>query len=184
VIKPANVRAGPGTDFPIISGARPGQRLTVYGCNSDCSWYQLADDCWIAAFLVKPEQSIAAPVVVPVTTAGIRLPTDDPRLPTVVVSIPLTVTDGVIQTTQCPQTIAAVNTYTGPGTTFSVVETVPAGECVAVVARNTLGDWVQLSHGMWMLTAAILYAEPVDALPVLDQIFTPTPVLPPTPISG
>ena len=178
VVKSANVRAGPGTDFPVISGARPGQRLTVLGCNVDCTWYQLDNDCWIAAFLVKPEQPVVAPPAANVT----RLPGDDLRLPTVVVSIPITAPDTTTQTTRCPQTIATVNTYAGPGTFYAVVEVLPAGTCVATVGRNALGDWVQLSKGMWLLSAAILYAEPVELLPVNDRIFTATPEPTPTPI--
>src|SRR4051812_28176193 len=53
VLKSANVRAGPGTEFAIVSGARAGEHLNVIGCSGDCSWYQLAEDCWIAAFLVQ-----------------------------------------------------------------------------------------------------------------------------------
>jgi uncharacterized protein YraI len=178
VQRSANVRSGPGTEFSIISGARAGQRLSVIGCNLDCSWYQLAEDCWIAAFLVLPEQAIAPPQV----TAGLQLPTNDARLPTVVVSVPITVTGATTQTTHCPQTLAPVNTYAGPGTFYPVVDTRPAAECVAVIGRNAAGDWFQLSHGMWILAAAVLYADPIETMPVTEPTATPTPQ-PPSPLS-
>lgn len=188
VLKPANVRSGPGTNYPVISGAKPGQRLTVLGCNSDCTWYQLAEDCWIAAFLVKPEapmvaqttiapQATVAPQVsmTTVVTSGLV------SLPTVVVSIPVTVANTFVQTTRCPQTAIPTNTYAGPGFFFPIVDTRPAGECIAAVGRNTLGDWLQLSHGMWIEAAVIAYAEPIELLPITDRIFTATPEPTPTP---
>ena len=170
----ANVRSGPGTEFPIISAARPGQRLNVYGCNLDCSWYLLAEDCWIAAFLVKPEQPIT-----PATTGSGQMP----NVPNVVVSVPITVPGSPLQTIRCPQTAGDIVTYAGPATFYPVVDSRPAGECVAIVGRNTAGDWYQLSHGMWLDAAAVIYAEPLEFIPITDKIYTPTPELPPTPIS-
>jgi hypothetical protein len=175
VKQPANVRSGPGTAYPVISGARPGQRLTVYGCNHDCTWYLLAEDCWIVAFLVRPEQPV-------ITSGSAPLPTTDAWLPTVVVSIPIPVGDNAPQSTLCPQTLATINTYAGPATFYAVVGTLPAGECVAVIGRNSLGDWFQLSHGMWILAASILYAEPIETMPIVDRIFTATPEPTPTPV--
>lgn len=166
----ANVRSGPGTEFPIISAARPGQRLNVYGCNLDCSWYLLADNCWIAAFLVEPEQPI-----IPATGGN-------GQMPNVVVSVPITVPGSPLQRIRCPQTAVDIVTYAGPATFYPVVDSRPAGECVAIVGRNTAGDWYQLSHGMWIDAAAVIYAEPLEFIPITDKIFTPTPVLPPTPI--
>lgn len=169
VLKSANVRAGPGTDYPIISGARPGQQLSVINCNLDCSWYKLAEDCWIAAFLVRPEQPIPVPI------------TGGRGMPTVVVSIPITSPGTLFQPTHCPQTNAVVKTYAGPGAFYAVVDARPAGECVAVVGRNAAGDWLQLSHGMWIAASAVIYADPLATLPVTDRIFTATPLPTPTP---
>ena len=172
VLKPANVRAGPGTDYAIISGAQPGQRLSVIDCNLDCSWYKLAEDCWIAAFLVRPEQPISVSVSGPVPNRE--------GMPTVVVSIPITSPGALFQPTRCPQTNAVVNTYAGPGAFYAVVDARPAGECVAVVGRNAAGDWLQLSHGMWIAASAVSYAEPLATLPNSEPTATPTPTPLPT----
>jgi uncharacterized protein YraI len=180
VLKSANVRSGPGTNYAVISSARPGQRLNLLGCNADCSWYQLADDCWIAAFLIEVEQ----PTAIGAQVTTVQLPPADARLPTVVVSIPITVSDVTSQTTRCPQTMAALNVYAGPGTFYLTAGTLPAGECISVIGRNAIGDWFLLSQGFWVLAAAVLYAEPIETMPIADRFFTatpePTPTLRPT----
>src|SRR5262249_38867824 len=61
------------------------------------------------------------------------------------------------------------------------VDSRPAGECVAAIGRNATGDWYQLAHGMWIHAEAIIYGDPLETIPVTDQPYTPTPVLPPTP---
>jgi len=48
----ANLRGGPGTNFPIVGGAARGQVLQVVGRNAAGDWLRLADGSWIAAFLV------------------------------------------------------------------------------------------------------------------------------------
>ncbi len=48
-----NAPAGPSTTNAIVGKAFAGQVVNIIGCNADCSWYQLADTKWIAAFLVK-----------------------------------------------------------------------------------------------------------------------------------
>lgn len=48
----ANLRAGPGTTYPVVGGVQGGQSLTLVGRNADGSWVQLDSGQWIAAFLV------------------------------------------------------------------------------------------------------------------------------------
>jgi hypothetical protein len=48
----ANIRSGPGLSFSVVGQAQSGQSVTIVGCNQDCSWLQLANGNWIAAFLV------------------------------------------------------------------------------------------------------------------------------------
>jgi uncharacterized protein YraI len=53
-----NVRAGPGTDYPVVSQFQPGQEARVTGRNEDTSWWQVSlDDApdalgWVAGQLV------------------------------------------------------------------------------------------------------------------------------------
>jgi endonuclease/exonuclease/phosphatase family metal-dependent hydrolase len=53
----ANLRGGPGTNFPIVGGATRGQLLAVVGRNAAGDWLRLADESWIAAFLVDSAPS-------------------------------------------------------------------------------------------------------------------------------
>ncbi len=53
VLKNANLRAGQGTSFAIVGHAKVGQVLEVIGQNANGTWYQLTNECWIAAFLVS-----------------------------------------------------------------------------------------------------------------------------------
>jgi hypothetical protein len=48
----ANIRSGPGLNFSVVGQAQSGQSVTVVACNQDCSWLQLENGNWIAAFLV------------------------------------------------------------------------------------------------------------------------------------
>ncbi|MEZ4868789.1 MAG: SH3 domain-containing protein [Caldilineaceae bacterium] len=48
----ANLRGGPGTNFPVVGSVRTGQALAITGRNPAGDWLQLADGKWIAAFLV------------------------------------------------------------------------------------------------------------------------------------
>jgi hypothetical protein len=48
----ANIRSGPGLEFPVVDGAGEGQLVRIVACNDDCSWLQLDTGNWIAAFLV------------------------------------------------------------------------------------------------------------------------------------
>lgn len=53
VNRPANLRSGPGTAFPVVRRVTTGDPITLAACNPGCTWYQLASGEWIAAFLVN-----------------------------------------------------------------------------------------------------------------------------------
>ena len=48
----ANLRGGPGTNYPIVGAATAGQGLVVVGRNAAGDWLRLGGGAWIAAFLV------------------------------------------------------------------------------------------------------------------------------------
>lgn len=77
----ANLRSGPGTDYPVVGGAAPGQALAVVGRNDAGDWLQLADGAWVAAFLVDGAPSELAVAEAP------PLPTAEPE-PVVVEAAP------------------------------------------------------------------------------------------------
>lgn len=53
VLQDANLRQGPGTNYAIVDSMTAGQTLEVTGQNGDGSWYQVANQTWIASFLVS-----------------------------------------------------------------------------------------------------------------------------------
>jgi hypothetical protein len=70
----ANLRSGPGTDFPIVGSVAAGQSLTITGRNPAGDWYQLADGNWIAAFLVTGAPADVAVVDVPALQPTVAVP--------------------------------------------------------------------------------------------------------------
>lgn len=57
----ANLRAGPGTNYPLVGGVQAGQALQIVGCNPEKTWYQLQGAAWIFGGLV---QDGACPLIV------------------------------------------------------------------------------------------------------------------------
>lgn len=55
VLRNANLRAGPGTNFAIVGSARAGDVVQIVGQNAAGNWYRLDTGAWIAAFLVRLE---------------------------------------------------------------------------------------------------------------------------------
>ena len=50
--KNANLRGGPGTNYPIVGSVTAGQKLDIIERTTSSDWYRLRNDAWIAAFLV------------------------------------------------------------------------------------------------------------------------------------
>ncbi len=60
----ANLRAGPGTEFPIIGGTITGQAINIVGRNADGTWFRLDNTGWIFGELVaNPPALDTVPVV-------------------------------------------------------------------------------------------------------------------------
>ena len=66
----ANLRGGPGTEFPIVGGLPAGSPVEVKSRTESGDWLQLASGAWIAAFLIDD-----APPRLPVATNIPVLPT-------------------------------------------------------------------------------------------------------------
>lgn len=61
----ANLRGGPGTEFPVVGSADAGALVAVVSKNAAGDWYQLADGTWIAAFLVDNPPDVGVAAVIP-----------------------------------------------------------------------------------------------------------------------
>lgn len=79
----ANLRGGPGTDYPIVGTLVAGAPLKIVARTARADWYELEGGAWIAAFLVAnppavvPEASVTPlkPTATPVPTATLAPPT-------------------------------------------------------------------------------------------------------------
>lgn len=63
----ANLRAGPGTNYPVVGGVQAGTPLEIVARNADGTWYKLVNGSWIIGQLVNGNP------IVPVDDAPIPL---------------------------------------------------------------------------------------------------------------
>ena len=74
----ANLRGGPGTDYPIVAGTTQGQAVTLIGQSADGAWFQLdGGTAWIFSLLVdNPTANLpvvaAPPLPAPVEAAPVE----------------------------------------------------------------------------------------------------------------
>jgi cytoskeleton protein RodZ len=61
----ANLRSGPGTDYPILAGLPEGQAITITGRNAESTWYVLSDGSWVFGELVINPPADAPVVAAP-----------------------------------------------------------------------------------------------------------------------
>jgi uncharacterized protein YraI len=98
VLKNANLRNGPGTNYGIIGKANAGQVITITEANAAGTWYHLDNKAWIAAFLVKvstvPKQSgsttqpVATSTAIPASATATSIPPAPTAIPTQVKQAP------------------------------------------------------------------------------------------------
>lgn len=83
----ANLRAGPGTTYPIVGQVTAGQPLVLTGRNQESTWLQVQSASWIAAFLVDN-----APTSLPVVSLDEETPSAPTTQPTPTSLPPVTAT--------------------------------------------------------------------------------------------
>lgn len=73
----ANLRSGPGTEYPVVGTLPAGETMPVFAKTEDSGWLQVdsAGQVWVATSLVKTDVEISE---VPVTNIIPLLPTDTP----------------------------------------------------------------------------------------------------------
>ena len=64
-IHDANLRAGPGTIYPITGSVNAGQPLDVVACNADKSWFELGGGNWIIGNLTQNAQCPRVETTIP-----------------------------------------------------------------------------------------------------------------------
>lgn len=71
----ANLRAGPGTTYPISGSLASGQSVIIVAKNDAGDWYQLDSKAWVASFLVdtrEPPTVVPTAISLPVMVAYLR----------------------------------------------------------------------------------------------------------------
>jgi len=71
----ANLRAGPGTGYPIVGGLRAGQPLEIMARNRAGDWLQLASGAWVFSQLVRDAPDVPVAAVIPTLQPPTRFPT-------------------------------------------------------------------------------------------------------------
>ncbi|RME54240.1 MAG: DUF5107 domain-containing protein, partial [Caldilineae bacterium] len=80
IIQPMNLRSGPGTHYPIVATAQPGETFPIMGVNAKGDWWQIeraGELLWVYAPFVEAENATGVPVVEAPPT-----PTPAPPTPT------------------------------------------------------------------------------------------------------
>lgn len=156
----ANLRAGPGTNYPRIGSAKAGQVIEIVARNPAGDWYQLANGAWIFGNLVENAPDVPVATNIPAPPAA--TPESGPAAPTA------TASNSAEQI--MVRVVANANLRAGPGTNYPKVGSARAGQSLAIVARNPTGDWYQTATGEW------IFGELLDSAPAVPAaIGIPTP---------
>ena len=118
-----NVRTGPGLTYDVLRNVPAGTQGRIFGIDPDDDWFQLELEgldtlVWVYQDLTTVIGSLAG--VKWVTGAEIAM-------------LPAAITQPVL-----------LNARAGPGTTYDILTTVPAGTWAQITGIDTLGDWYRV----------------------------------------
>ena len=119
-----NVRAGPGTEYPVVGGATLGQEFAVTGKNADGSWWQIDLDGqpgWIFAPYVTAVDTENVPVV----AAGESEMMEKRAFVTV---------------------NGDMNVRNGPGTDYAVIGPATFGQKYDITGQSEDGEWWRIEY--------------------------------------
>jgi uncharacterized protein YraI len=205
----ANLRAGPGVDYPLVGEIVAGTRYRVLARHTLVPWLRLdvpdtnGSEAWVYTDLVTVTGNLAAvPTVnafVPVTTAT---PTASPTLMPSPASTPLpmstltpentppeTLTLAPMPTLNGPvaTTLGEANIRFGPDLEYPVIVKVPAGRSFRVVERHAIVPWTRVALDESPTGTGWIYNDVIDitgdlgGVPVTNAIQFAYPTLTPTP---
>ncbi len=73
-----NLRAGPSTQYPVVTVVPRSAPVTIYGCNANVSWCDISSGSyrgWASASYIRVSSGGTAVVVTPVVVSTVGLPT-------------------------------------------------------------------------------------------------------------
>jgi uncharacterized protein YraI len=167
VLSQAELRSGPGMQFPVTGVATAGSNVNIVGRSADGGWYLTDTGGWLTSFsLFNPPTT--APVIDPSMT-----PTPTPP------------GGGTLPVVATANVIVQTDFRTGPGFQFPSVNVVNPGAQVNIVGRSADNQWFFTDQNVWVL-GQHLDNQPFQA-PVTDGATggaTPTPAPTPLPVVG
>lgn len=175
----ANLRAAPNITAALVGSAKAGQVLDIVGKNAAGDWLKLASGSWIFAELVDNIPTNLPVVAEDEITSATATPTAATDSSSVAVTAELSVDPAkaiqalvagiTTQTTtiSTTTTVVAANLRSGPGTTFALQGSLPAGAVLTIIGRNEAGDWLKLDRNVWVF--AELVANIPENLPILTE---------------
>ncbi len=190
------LRAGPGTAHSAGDKVRAGQIVNIIATSPDGNWYQVGEGQWIAAFLVRPSETLGTPATPPTARSAAANRLVATATPALSATQPVTVTPPLrylfatavptathaISATEAVPSVTALrnaNLRAGPGTNYAVVGGVRGDETLDLQGRTSDGTWYQLRDGSWI--AAFLVGPDVPTLPtVAPTVIAGIPTVAPT----
>lgn len=152
-----NVRGGPSTDFPVVSGLRKGQEVTVTATNGNGSWSRVGSDRWVSSTYVAASKPTAPAADKPAPAEAKPAVSE------------LHVKDHTAYAT------TGLNVRSGPGTNYKVVSSLRPDAKVTVYATNEGGSWSRIGDGQWVSSTYVTTTKPGS------QSSTPAPKEPSEP---
>lgn len=173
----ANLRGGPGTDFPVVGQGSLGQPVAVMGVSADGGWYLLSIGAWIANTLVDnapanppvaTEPLIASVQATATAVAEANIPATPAPPPAILLPTPTPTPPPADQPTVAPSVTVNANLRSGPGLEFPQIGGTIAGQTINIVARDDAGEWFLLDNGGWVAAFLVANAPDVASVPVFD----------------
>jgi uncharacterized protein YraI/beta-lactamase class A len=194
----ANLRHGPGIEYPLVGEISAGERYRVLARHSQVPWLQLAipaiaGAAWVYADLVTITGDLAQ-----VPASNDFPPVETPHaLVTPVRDVPPDPTATALLPTATPTaagpvatTLGDANVRFGPGTEYPAIVEVPAGTRFRVVELHTLVPWVRVSladaadtvvETGWIFREIVEIEGDISQVPMTNAIQFGYPTLTPTP---
>ncbi|GIV81352.1 MAG: hypothetical protein KatS3mg051_0706 [Anaerolineae bacterium] len=190
----ANLRAGPGVEYPLVGEIVSGTRYPVLAQHAYVPWLQLAVPgvpvAWVYADLVTVSGALAD---VPSVTDF--PPTDSvPVAPTATLPAPQSTATLTLSPTLTPTaigplaiTLGEANIRFGPDLSYPVVAQVPAGTSLRILERHALVPWLRVelpqspTGSGWLFREIVEVSGDLSGVPVTEATVFTYPTLTPTP---
>lgn len=193
-IKQANVRAGPGTNYPQLGTITSGTKYPMIGRSARFPWYLIRlpeTEGWVFVDLVTVTGD---PNTVPITEKIIA-PTPGPASPpTAAPNVDITLTPTLAAATTVPPTsdtvtveaLETANVRYGPGTDFPRIGSISKGTQYPVLHRHSLFPWLEIafdgvpSGRGWVFRQTVRVYGDLSKVPITSSRDFGYPTLTPT----